>query len=118
MASSWLISLAVFVYAGGMRVSDRPLSLVLVTAGGIALIALITAWAALARGSSTLGRVRRWLVPIVIASPAVLLAWKITWSAQYDHAMDEWPTRPGSSGSRSEPASNRTTHEHRRTDRG
>ena len=94
-ASSWLVSLAVFVYAGGVRVTGRPLSLVLATAFGIALIALITAWAALARGNSTLGRARRWLVPIVIASPVALLAWKIAWSAQYDHAMDAWPTRPG-----------------------
>jgi hypothetical protein len=93
--SSWLLSLAVFVYAGGVRVTGRPLSLVLVTAAGFALIALVTACVALGRGTSTLGRARRWLVPIVVASPAALLAWKIAWSAQYEGAMAEWPTRPG-----------------------
>jgi hypothetical protein len=94
-ASSWLIAFVVFVYAGGARVTGRPLALVIITAAGIAIVALVTAWAALARGNSTLGRARQWLVPVIIASPAAILAWKIFWSAQYAGAMDEWPTRPG-----------------------
>jgi hypothetical protein len=92
---SWLITLVVFVYAGGPRVLGRPLSLVIGTALGIAAVAAVSAWAALGRGDSTLGRARQWLVPVVIGSPAVILAWKLFWSAQYGSVLEHWPGRPG-----------------------
>lgn len=92
---SWLIAICVFLYAGGLRPTMRPLSLILGSATGIGAIASVAAWAALSRGRSTLGRARQWLIPIVIGSPAFILAWKIFWSAQYQGALDRWPTRPG-----------------------
>jgi hypothetical protein len=92
---SWLVSLVVFVYAGGPRVLGRPLSLVVGTALGIGTIAGVTAWSALGRGKSTLGRARRSLIPIIAGAPAVILAWKVFWSEQYSGALQEWPTRPG-----------------------
>jgi hypothetical protein len=92
---SWLIAVLVFVYAGGLRPTERPLSLILGTSAGIGAIAAVAGWAALGRGTSTLGRARPWLIPIVIGSPALILAWKVFWSAQYEGALDHWPTRPG-----------------------
>jgi hypothetical protein len=93
--ASWLIAVLVFVYAGGLRPTGRPVSLVLGTSAGIGAIAAVSGWAALGRGRSTLGRARQWLIPIVIGSPAFILAWKIFWSAQYEGALDRWPTRAG-----------------------
>src|SRR4029078_1609114 len=55
---SWLIGVLVFLYAGGLRETGRPLSLVLGTAAGISAIAGVSGWAALGRGRSTLGRAR------------------------------------------------------------
>jgi hypothetical protein len=92
---SWLISLVVFFYAGGPRVVGRPLSLVVGTALGIVAIAGVAMWSALGRGRSPLGRTRQVLIPIVIGAPALVMAWKIFWSAQYLGAFEEWPTRPG-----------------------
>jgi hypothetical protein len=92
---SWMISLFVFFYAGGPRVLGRPLSLVVGTALGIVAIAGVAMWSALGRGRSTLGRTRQVLIPIVIGAPALVVSWKIFWSAQYFGAFEEWPTRPG-----------------------
>jgi hypothetical protein len=92
---SWLIAILVFLYAGGLRPTGRPLPLILGTAAGIGAIAVVAGWAALGRGRSTLGRARHWLLPIVMGSPALILAWKIFWSAQYQGALEHWATRPG-----------------------
>jgi hypothetical protein len=92
---SWALAVAVFAYAGGLRVQGRPFALVLGTSCGMLVIAALSAWAALGRGRSTLGRARHWLIPVIIGSPLVILAWKVFWSAQYDGALDQWPTRPG-----------------------
>lgn len=92
---SWSVTLLVFLFAGGPRSLGRPLSLSTGTALGIAAAAAIAAWAMLSRGNSTLGRARRFLVPLIIGSPTLILAWKLFWSAQYADALQEWPTRPG-----------------------
>jgi hypothetical protein len=92
---SWSITLVVFLLAGGPRVLGRPLPLLAGTALGIGAISGVAAWAALGRGKSMLGRARRLLVPIIIGSPAMILTWKLFWSAQFAGAFDAWPTRPG-----------------------
>jgi hypothetical protein len=92
---SWSVTLLVFFFAGGPRSLGRPLSLITGTSLGIAAAAAIAAWATLARGNSMLGRARRFLVPLIIGSPALSLAWKLFWSAQFAGALEEWPTRPG-----------------------
>jgi hypothetical protein len=94
-AASWMISAVVFGYAGGLRPTGRPISLILGTSAGIGAIAAVAGWAALGRGASTLGRARQLLIPIVVGSPVFIVAWKIFWSAQYEGAIDHWPTRPG-----------------------
>lgn len=93
--ASWLAAATIFLLAGGMRATGRPPSLIIGTAVGTALIAGLVIWVALRRGSSTLGRARQALLPIVIGSPAAILAWKLFWSAQYAEALDQWHTRPG-----------------------
>ncbi|HEX3853408.1 MAG TPA: NrsF family protein [Polyangiaceae bacterium] len=92
---SWALSLAVFAYAGGPRVTGRPWGLLFGTATGTALATAVVAWAALGRGRSNLGRARQVLVPIVIAAPIVIFTWKIFWSSCYAGGLEIWPTRPG-----------------------
>ena len=92
---SWALTLLLFFLAGGPRSLGRPLSLVTGTALGIAAAAAIAGWAALGRGNSMLGRARRFLMPLIVGSPAVILAWKLFWSTHYPGALIEWPTRPG-----------------------
>jgi hypothetical protein len=92
---SWLLAFAVFLYAGGPRVTGRPLALILGTAIGTAVAAGVALWAALVPGQSTLGRAHRVVVPVVVAAPAAIFVWKVFWSSQYDGALDAWATRPG-----------------------
>jgi hypothetical protein len=92
---SWALAIVVFAYAGGLRIQGRPVALVAGTSAGMLIIAALSAWAALGRGRSTLGRARHWLIPVIIGAPLVILAWKVFWSAQYEGALEQWPTRPG-----------------------
>jgi hypothetical protein len=97
----WLVwgalVLALLAYAGfgGVRVTDRPMALVLGTVLGTATIAALTLWIALGRGRAKFGRASSVLTGVMIASPIALLAWKVVWSAQYDHGLDRWPGRLG-----------------------
>src|SRR5204862_7957682 len=54
---------------------QRPTPLVVETAVGAAAIAALALWLALGRGGSTLGRKRKWLLILVVATPLALLAW-------------------------------------------
>jgi hypothetical protein len=47
---SWMIAVLVFIYAGGLRPTGRPLPLILGSAAGIGAIATVAGWAALGRG--------------------------------------------------------------------
>ena len=42
-----------------------------------------------------MGRPTGWLITVALAGPLVLLAWKVGYSAQFDHGIDQWPTRIG-----------------------
>lgn len=92
---SWLLALAVFHYAGGVRLTHRPISLILGTALGTGLVAAITAWIGLSRGRASLGRVPSVAVTVTIIAPFLIVLWKLFWSSRYDGALSEWPTRPG-----------------------
>lgn len=94
-AASCLAAGTIFVLAGGVRATGRPISLILGTTVGTALVAGVVSWTALSRGGSTLGRARQALLPIAIGSPLAILAWKLFWSGQYAEALDQWHTRPG-----------------------
>lgn len=93
--ASWLVAAVIFFLAGAVRITGRPVSLVLGSAVGTSLVVGVVVWAALGRGGSTVGRARQSLLPIVIGSPLAILAWKLFWGAQYSGALDQWPTRPG-----------------------
>ena len=99
--SSWLVggalllSFAAYLAYGGVRMAGRPVSLVVGTVAGTAVIAALTIWAAVGRGRAMLGRTSRWLTVVVIASPLALIAWKVLWTAQYDQGLDRWPSRLG-----------------------
>jgi hypothetical protein len=90
-----LLSMVAFIGLGGVRMTDRATPLVIGTVGGTATIAALALWAALGRGRTMLGRSSSLLTAVVIASPIALLAWKVLWSAQYDHGIDRWPSRLG-----------------------
>lgn len=92
---SWCLALAVFVYAGGPRITGRPWGLVLGTTTGTAIATAALVWAALGPRRSSLPRARRLLVPAVIFAPIAILAWKLLWSSQYPSALEIWPSRPG-----------------------
>jgi len=88
-------SLVIFALRGGIRLTGRPLSLVLGTTIGTTLIAGASIWVSLGRGRSMLGRSRAWILAAMLASPLALLGWKVFWSAQFAQGLDAWPGRVG-----------------------
>ena len=84
MGLALLVTFGVFVSVRGVRVGDRPLSLLAITALGAAAITLVVGGVALTRGRSMLGRSRTLLWSIAVATPIALLAWKLTWTARFD----------------------------------
>jgi hypothetical protein len=89
------VSLVIFELAGGVRVTGRPISLILGTALGTGSLAAGAAWIALARGRSTLGRLPWLSIPVAVSAPPLILAWKVFWSARYPGGIEPWVTRPG-----------------------
>lgn len=94
-ALSWLLTLAVFAYAGGPRTTGRPWDLVFGTTMGTALATAAVAWVALGPSRSSLPRARRVLVPVVVGAPIAIFAWKLFWSSRFPGGVDIWPARPG-----------------------
>ena len=74
---------------------ERPVELVVATAGGALAIAAIAVWLALRKGRSMLGRSRPWLIRGAALIPISLLAWKVGCSIAFGAAMMPWPERPG-----------------------
>jgi hypothetical protein len=90
------IALAIFVYFGGFRQYDRPTLLVLWTSFGWGATASAAAWMGMARGQSMVGRTRGALIAVLVAVPALLLAWKIGVTIFFAPEMTQpWPGRPG-----------------------
>jgi hypothetical protein len=95
MAGAVVAGFVIFIAVGGIRVTGRPLGLVLGTSLGTGFVAAVCAWAAFGRQKSMMGRPTAWLVAVALAGPVALLAWKVGYSAQFDHGIDQWPTRIG-----------------------
>jgi hypothetical protein len=74
---------------------ERPVELVVATAGGALGIAATAVWLALRRGRSMLGRSRARLLRSAALIPISLLAWKVGCSLALGAAMVAWPERPG-----------------------
>jgi hypothetical protein len=85
----------VFVLAGGPHRTGRPISLMIGTAAGAALIAAASFTIAFGRGRSMLGRPRRWLIAASLLVPVGLFAWKMAWSARYVGMQADSPARLG-----------------------
>jgi hypothetical protein len=90
-----LLSVGAFVAYGGVRLTGRAPSLVIGTVAGTSIIAALAAWALIGRGRAMVGRASSWLTAVAIGSPLALLAWKIFWSAQYEHGLDHIEGRVG-----------------------
>jgi hypothetical protein len=90
-----VIGLVIYVGWGGVRMTGRPVSLVVGTCLGAGAIAAIALFTAIGRGRSMVGRSRAVLVLVSSCSPLALLLWKIYWSARYPNALDPWPSRVG-----------------------
>jgi hypothetical protein len=95
LIASVAAALVIFFAMGGIRVTGRPLGLIAGTSLGTGFVAAVCAWAALGRSKSMMGRPTAWLVGAALAGPLALLAWKIGYSAQFDHGLDAWPGRIG-----------------------
>jgi hypothetical protein len=89
------VSLVIFMLRGGIRLTGRPLTLIVGTTLGTALIAAASIWAGVGRGRSMLGRSRGWILSAILASPLALLGWKVLYSAQFAQGLDAWPGRVG-----------------------
>jgi hypothetical protein len=86
---------AVFTAFGGVRPHARPLSLVMATASGTVLLAVIALAVVFGRRSAMLGRSRPVLLATIAGLPLALVLWKVGVSALYDGMTAVWPDRPG-----------------------
>ena len=96
---STLMSEGQLVRLGGevlpYRHLERPVWLVVTTAGGALGVAAIALWFALCRGRSMLGRSRRALLYGIALIPLGLFAWKVSCSLVFGDPMVDWPERAG-----------------------
>ncbi|HYQ15122.1 MAG TPA: NrsF family protein, partial [Polyangiaceae bacterium] len=92
---SCLLAGAVFGHFGGIRVTNRPTTLLLGTTLGTTAVTLAVCGATFVNRRSSLPRPPRVLVPLLLAAPTAILIWKVGWSSQYLGALEPFPTRPG-----------------------
>jgi hypothetical protein len=95
VTGSAVVSLAILILAGGLRLKPRTESLLAATLGGALAIAVLSVLVGIRRKRSMLPRPGWQLALLVAFVPAALFAWKITWSARYPGMMVDWPDRPG-----------------------
>ncbi len=88
-------ALGLFLLLGGFHPGSRPVPFIVGTAAGSSFVAFVAAWGAFGRGQSMLGRSRRMLFAITIATPLVLFAWMALWSVVYPETRAVWPGRIG-----------------------
>ena len=91
-------ALAIFFLEGGVRMTDRPPSLVALTSLGTAAIAGTGMWLLLTRGRSALGRPVSWLLATALVASVLFVAWRYGVSAHYGDA--QIVQRPGRTGFR------------------
>jgi hypothetical protein len=90
LRAAWLLgcavaaSIATYLVLGGVRITGRPISLVVGTVLGV-----------VARGRAMSGRASAWLTTVALLSPLALFGWKLWWSLQYEGGLDRWPSRAG-----------------------
>ncbi len=93
-----LSSLLVFVVAGGFRPFrpyDRPFALWAATSVGATAIAAAALALALRRGGSMLGRSAPFLLALALATPVLLVLWKVGVSSAFPGMTVPWEEKPG-----------------------
>src|SRR5215470_2982392 len=89
------ISVVVFLAMGGVRPYARPVALWIGTSAGALLVAAAAVAVAVRRGPSMLGRPAALLVGVALATPLLLLLWKIGLSERFPGMMEPWVTKRG-----------------------
>ena len=89
------VTLGVYWFFGGVRITGRPTNLIVGTAIGSVMVAIAGLTFLVGRNRNMLGRPRLWLFVAAALLPMALLAWKVYFSAQFPHALDRWSARAG-----------------------
>lgn len=95
LVAAFVVPLLIFAAFGGLREGPRPSALVLRTSLGAAAIAFAAGVVAFTRGRSSVGRAKAWLLALSIATPLLLLTWKVAISAEFAGMLVRWPGRIG-----------------------
>ncbi len=95
LCGAGLAALAIFTLAGGVRPTGRPVALWIVTSAGAIAVAGAALALAYRRGPSMLGRPAAVLAGVAVATPLLLLAWKLGVSSLVPEMTRWWPERLG-----------------------
>jgi hypothetical protein len=95
VAVAIVVDVALFFLFGGVHRGPRPARFILITQGGACLVALAMLLGAFGRGRSMLGRSKRRLLWIAVATPILLLSWTLVWNTLYPEAVIAAPERIG-----------------------
>jgi hypothetical protein len=87
-------ALVIFFAKGGLRVTNRPPSLVALTSAGTAVFVGVGMWLLFTRGRSGLRRPRAVLLGAALLSTVAFVAWRYGMSSLYGRT-EIWPTRVG-----------------------
>lgn len=87
-------ALVIFFAKGGLRVTNRPLSLVALTSAGTSLFVGVGMWLLFSRGRSGLRRPRGVLLGAALLSTLAFVGWRYGVSELYG-LVAPWPTRVG-----------------------
>jgi hypothetical protein len=93
-AAGLLGALAIFFAKGGLRVTNRPPSLIALTSVGTAVFVGIGMWLLFTRGRTGLRRPRAVLLAAAVLSTAAFVVWRYGVSALYG-MTSPWPSRVG-----------------------
>jgi hypothetical protein len=93
VAVAVLIASTLFLALGGVRPGGRPAAFVAGTALGWASFAVAATWGAFGRGRSMLGRPRKSLVAVAVATPLGMLAWAVFFDQLYPEVSESLPLR-------------------------
>jgi hypothetical protein len=93
-AAGLLGALAIFFAKGGLRVTNRPPSLIALTSVGTAVFVGIGMWLLFTRGRTGLRRPRAVLLATAVLSTAAFVVWRYGVSALYG-MTSPWPARVG-----------------------
>lgn len=96
LPSSVIVAAALFFAFNGLRHGGgRQLWFYLASCVGWAMVATLSIWGALARGRSSIGRPRTWLLAITVGTPATLFAMMFGFAVAHPEVTSVHPERLG-----------------------